>query len=332
MAQNDFLIMGNPKNMDWSNVEPVETTATKGNNPVQFEVTDTFLSSTEYMRRDPSDIIRVNNKYYIWYTKIHKDKPHYPGGWSGSVWYATSEDGHTWEEKGVAIDHSPQNSWDGHGVYTPNIMKYQEKFYLVYTAMPSPFDRKYSQASIGIAVSDSPDGPWVKSENNPIISPGSSLSEADGFLVDDAVFVLNHDKIYIYYKGYPKWIDQEGNNVRASGNTYLMVTKAENPEGPYVKHPLPLFRGHEAVVWKEKDGIGSFSIAWGANKYYKSGKGLLFHDASYSLLLNETNFKIQAAGIFREDFVNEENISRPKWGICMGPNNGLARFDIKWPE
>ena len=115
VAQSDFLIMGNPKNMNWADVEPVETFATNETNPVEFEVSDTFLTSTEYMRRDPSDIIRVNNKYYVWYTRIHKNQPYYPGGWCGSVWYATSEDGRTWEEKGVAIDHGAKNVWDGNG-------------------------------------------------------------------------------------------------------------------------------------------------------------------------------------------------------------------------
>jgi len=44
----------------------------------------------------------------------HK-QPYYPGGWCGSVWYATSEDGRIWEEKGVAIDYGAKNAWDGNG-------------------------------------------------------------------------------------------------------------------------------------------------------------------------------------------------------------------------
>jgi len=45
----------------------------------------------------------------------------------------------------------------------------------------------------------------------------------------------------------------------------------------------------------------------------------------------QKNFKIKAAGLFREDLASDMNPSRPQWGICMGPNNGLARFEIKWP-
>jgi hypothetical protein len=68
-------------------------------------------------RRDPSKIIFHNGKYYVWYTKRHTKVP--PIGmrrakeatdeipsadWDlADIWYATSEDGFTWEEQGVAI-------------------------------------------------------------------------------------------------------------------------------------------------------------------------------------------------------------------------------------
>jgi len=51
----------------------------------------------------------------------HK-QPYCPGGWCGSVWYATSEDGRIWEEKGVAIDHGAKNVWDGNGAEWGRIM------------------------------------------------------------------------------------------------------------------------------------------------------------------------------------------------------------------
>lgn len=57
-------------------------------------------------RRDPSDVIKVGKKHYVWYTKIHSKMengqrtPIYPEGYYGTIWYATSKDnGYTWKEE-----------------------------------------------------------------------------------------------------------------------------------------------------------------------------------------------------------------------------------------
>lgn len=50
------------------------------------------------MRRDPSDIIKVDELYYVWYSK-GPIKP----GYDATVWYATSPDGYEWTEQGQAF-------------------------------------------------------------------------------------------------------------------------------------------------------------------------------------------------------------------------------------
>ncbi|GAF05039.1 glycoside hydrolase family protein [Saccharicrinis fermentans] len=73
-------------------------------------------------RRDPSKIIFENGQYYVWYTK--RDTPVIPVGaknaekandtipstdWDLSeIWYATSKDGFTWKEQGVAVPRPPK--------------------------------------------------------------------------------------------------------------------------------------------------------------------------------------------------------------------------------
>ena len=52
------------------------------------------------MRRDPSDIIKVGDLYYVWYSKGAQAH-----GYDATVWYATSPDGHIWKEKGELIQH-----------------------------------------------------------------------------------------------------------------------------------------------------------------------------------------------------------------------------------
>ena len=120
-------------------------------------------------RRDPSDVIKVGDKWYIWYTKLSRYhngrlRPIYPEGYHGDIWYAVSEDeGHTWKEKGAALNRGKGAEWDAFGILTPNIIKADGKYYLYYTGVRKGFtNRTYKDAdrtAIGVAVADSPDGP-----------------------------------------------------------------------------------------------------------------------------------------------------------------------------
>ena len=80
------------------------------------------------MRRDPSDIIKVGDLYYVWYSK-GKISP----GYDATVWYATSTDGQAWEEKGMALAKGEPGSWEGASVFTPNILVAEDRYWLFYT-------------------------------------------------------------------------------------------------------------------------------------------------------------------------------------------------------
>ena len=122
-------------------------------------------SAKGVMRRDPSDIIKVGQLYYVWYSK-GKISP----GYDATVWYATSEDGHTWTEKGEALAKGEPGSWEGASVFTPNILVAEGHYWLFYTGTSGEFGKGFNPDSkIGIAVSDSPDGPWERLATNPAL-------------------------------------------------------------------------------------------------------------------------------------------------------------------
>ena len=85
------------------------------------------------MRRDPSDIIKVGDLYYLWYSKGKIST-----GYDATVWYATSTDGRKWTEKGMALGKGEAGTWEGASVFTPNILC------LLYTS-PSPRDKRQSR-------------------------------------------------------------------------------------------------------------------------------------------------------------------------------------------
>ena len=178
------------------------------------------------MRRDPSDIIKVGDLYHVWYTKGAQNS-----GYDATIWYATSADGHTWTEQGEALARGPQGSWSEQSVFTPNILVARGRYWLFYTGVPKPFFNqgpRITKTAIGVAVSDSPSGPWNTFQGNPILKASEDPRDFDSMRVDDACLIVRDGKYWLYYKG-----RQWDNTPR---NTKLGVAIADRPEGPYVKH------------------------------------------------------------------------------------------------
>lgn len=313
--------------INWENYEPVDPTPASKDS-VTIKVTSTFLRTPGVIRRDPSDVIRVDGTYYVWYTKVPVGAPNFPGGWTGTLWYATSKDGFDWEEQGQALDKGEEGSWDSPGVYTNNILVYKGKYYIAYTAMSAPFSRQNSQGSIGMATADSPDGPWVKFGNNPMIKPSKNANDPDGFLCDDAVMMVRNGKIWLYYKGYRR-AEKDGLPVRAGRQTYILAATADQPEGPYTKIPQVLHLGHEAVLWKDVNSVGSFCTRTGPKRYFSSKDGINFK--SMNVIIPQ-----KALGLYRADFEEGSNGARPTWGVAaeknQGDGTGLYRIEIVWPD
>ncbi|MFC5624790.1 glycoside hydrolase family 117 protein [Algoriphagus winogradskyi] len=238
------------------------------------------------VRRDPSAMIFENGKYYVWYSKsvgptdgfagdIEKDKV-FP--WDRcDIWYATSEDGWTWKEEGMAVGRGEPGAYDDRSVFTTEIMKHDGVYYLTYQTVKSPYTVRVKN-QIGLAWSDSPDGPWTKSEE-PILSPADNGiwkgEEQDRFAVEkkgdfdshkvhDPCILPYKGKFYLYYKG-----EQMGEEITFGGRQIRHgVAIADNPKGPYVKSEFnPISNsGHEICVWPYNGGIASLITTDGPEK------------------------------------------------------------------
>ena len=123
-------------------------------------------------RRDPSKIIFANGKYYVWYTHRHTPTP--PQGaenctdtipsrdWDlADIWYATSEDGFTWQEQGVAVGRPPKPNPGWRSVTTTDILVWERKYYLYYQAFMEASGTRGDDCPVAVSYADSPDGPWT---------------------------------------------------------------------------------------------------------------------------------------------------------------------------
>jgi predicted GH43/DUF377 family glycosyl hydrolase len=166
-------------------------------------------------RRDPSDVIQVDGTYYLWYTKTEKQY----SGYDASIWYASSNDGKTWVERGEALGRGAIGGWDEHSVFTPNILKAMGKYYLFYTGVKPTdgnLDGKFENnsindiTSIGSAEANHPDSLFVRISPDPVLKISERADDFDSYRVDDACLIFKDNKYLLYYKGRSRKQSEEG--------------------------------------------------------------------------------------------------------------------------
>ncbi|MFI3325653.1 MAG: family 43 glycosylhydrolase [Clostridia bacterium] len=298
-------------------------------------------------RRDPSSILKVDDTYYVWYSKSYGahvgfntgdlDAKVFPWDYC-DIWYATSKDGYTWEEQGIAVKRGEKGAYDERSVFTPEAMTYDGKFYLVYQTVENPYVNRVHE-NIAIAVSDSATGPFVKSDK-PILEPTkdgvwegdidnrflvSEKGSFDSHKVHDPLLFAFKGKFYLYYKGEPM-----GEQMYMGGReTKWGVAIADNILGPYERSPYnPVTNsGHETCLWQYNGGMAAFLRTDGVEK-----NTLQFAE-------DGINFEIksvikggpEACGPFRDAESFENPLQGMNWGLSHNIDHKwghIIRFDI----
>ncbi len=231
----------------------------------QFKYSD--LKGFEYndydgtiTRRDPSKIILHDGKYYVWYT--YRKTPVPPRGAAKSndtipssdwdlaeIWYATSEDGFTWEEKGVAIERPEKPLVGWRSVTTTDILIWESKYYLYYQGFMEASGTRGDDCPVAVSYADSPDGPWTP--YNEIVIPNGNEGEWDQYSIHDPYPLVHEGKIYLYYKSD---FGERPDKIRMQG-----LAIADHPLGPFNKHPLNpvITSGHETSLFPFRRGVAA---------------------------------------------------------------------------
>lgn len=307
------------------------------------------------VRRDPSDVIFVDDLFYIWYTKVVEGDFLYPEGYQGAIWYATSPDGINWTEQGEALGKEEDGSFDDFGVYTPNIMysPYTQKYYLYYTGVPKdPKDstRFIAGGCIGVASAESPDGGldgWKRSnKGQPVLRTLEQRTQGKfgGTHVDDAVLVMRNEKCYMYHKGLPSADESEKLGL-PKGTTPMGLAIGTQPDEVFTPRLLDSIQGfliqagHEVLVWEHGEGLAALP----AGHYRpKTKNDFTVHYSVDGIHFNPVGGKVpnidklRAPGLYRPALVKPDaDRPEPQWGICMtsyGTDAGLQRFIFEYVE
>ncbi len=280
--------------------------------------------STTVMRRDPSDVIKVGDQYFLWYTRgavFH--------GYDSTIWYATSKDGRSWEERGEALARGGPGTWDEQSVFTPSILVAEGKYWLFFTAVPKPFTNegdRVTKSAIGVAVSDAPEGPWRKLAQNPVLRTSGDATHFDSMRVDDACLLVREGSYWLYYKG------RQWDNT--PGNTKMVVAFASSPGGPYVKakgNPI-IPAGHEVLVWPRGRGVVAMINIGppGLRKTLQYAEDGL----NFTKLADLPGVPAAAGGYRPEAFTDSGRGEMIAWGISIDSRPDvlpfLQRFECHW--
>lgn len=133
---------------------------------------------------DPYILLGTDGTYYMYGTSENLN---------GFKAYS-SKDLSEWKDEGVVYKGDNPESWGIDCFWAPEVYERDGKYYLWYSA-----NWKYNPTQegenfrIGVAVSDSPVGPFVQMSNEPVFDPGYPIIDAN-LLFDD-----ENDKVYLYY-------------------------------------------------------------------------------------------------------------------------------------
>lgn len=277
-----------------------------------------------------------DGKYHMYVSRFPKSLPFHPG------WMVASEIVHAVSDKiqgpytfsDVALPSRGAQYWDGKSTHNPRIFYHKGKYYLIYMGSTHPFenptydeltlDSKWcivgrANKRIGLAVAESPYGPW-KRMDEPIIKtePNTFYS----FLTSNPSPVIQEDgSVLMIFKGRHYTDDDKYSSMS------LGVAYAKNIEGPYVvlNNKQPIFQvdgqgeAEDPFLWKDsegyhiifKDHVAKFTGERGGGAMAHSSDGINWtvdpDPKAYSLTVEWEDDSIGKQGQLERPFIYFEN-------------------------
>ncbi|MFE9644096.1 family 43 glycosylhydrolase [Streptomyces sp. NPDC006365] len=182
------------------------------------------------LNADPN-IVRFGDTFYIYPTTDG-----FPG-WSGTQFKAySSKDLVHWKDHGVILDLGPDISWADSRAWAPTMEEKNGKYYFYFSA----------DTNIGVAVSDSPTGPFKDPLGKPLVARGAYT----GQMIDPAVFTDDDGQSYLYWgNGRAYVVPLNDDMVSFDASKVTDITPSGYNEGTFVIKR----KGTYYFMWSEND-------------------------------------------------------------------------------
>lgn len=277
-----------------------------------------------------------DGKYHMFVSRFPKSLPFHPGWMIASeIVHATSDTPEgPYKFSDIALPARGAQYWDGRSTHNPRILKYKNKYYLIYMGSTHPFaNPTYEQLTldspwctigrsnkrIGLAVADSPYGPW-KRFDEPILKtkPNTFYS----FLVSNPSPIIQEDgSVMMIFKGRTYIGDNKFSDM-ALGMAY-----APSIEGPYkvLNDDQPIFlvngqgEAEDPFLWKDnkgyhaifKDHVSKFTGEQGGGVMAHSKDGIRWtvdkDPKAYSRTVEWEDGKVEMQGQLERPFLLFDN-------------------------
>ncbi|MGW7048064.1 family 43 glycosylhydrolase [Streptomyces avermitilis] len=189
---------------------------------------------------DP-DIQYLDGRYWIYPTTDG-----FPG-WGGTRFKAfSSKDLVHWKDHGVILDLGPDVAWADKNAWAPAIAERDGKYYFYFCA----------EQQIGVAVADSPAGPFKDALGKPLIAKG----QLAGQMIDPAVFTDDDGTSYLYWgNGHGYVVPLNDDMVSFDATKLKDITQPDFREGSFVVKR----QGTYYFMWSEDDtGSENYHVSY----------------------------------------------------------------------
>lgn len=200
-------------------------------------------------------------KFHLFYSRWPRNLGHYAWVTHSEVAHAVADSAFgPFKFAGVTLPARDAEYWDGLCTHNPTVVRFGKKYYLYY--MGNTGDGKASKdlnwthrnnQRVGVAVADSPDGPWTRS-NTPLIAPTPGFHDAL-CLANPSVTQRPDGTYLMVYKA----VADKGKKPFGGPVVHIVAT-SDSPTGPFKKHPDPVFTkpgekfaAEDPFIWRGKD-------------------------------------------------------------------------------
>ncbi len=310
--------------------------------------------------RDPGYIVWCGSmikgddgKYHLFYSRWPEKLGHYAWVTSSEVAHAVADSPFgPFKFADVTLPARGARFWDGLCTHNPTVTRFGGKYYLYY--MGNTGDGKQVEGlnwshrnnqRIGVAVADSPGGPWTRMDQ-PLIGPSEGLHDAL-CMANPSVTQRPDGGCLMVYKAVGK-----KKALPFGGPVVHLVAMADKPTGPFKKLPDPVFTNpgssfaaEDPFIWRGPDrywaivkdfkgafsGTGKTSLA-----LFESSDGVQWHPAKHPLvsgleLRRDDGTVLQLEKLERPQLLLENG--EPSVLVCAAaPSGQLAKsFSVQIP-
>ena len=207
---------------------------------------------------DPACLKDSDGTYYLYVTS-----PGYPC-FSSKNLYEWKYEGKVFENPGTEKTHV---KWAKKNFWAPEVLKFNGKYYLNYTASKNANTPK----RIGMAVSDSPTGPFVDVADTAFFTH----SEAQGS-IDSHIFIDDDGRAYMYYS---KAMSENFVPEIGTNRSEICVVELAKDLSKAITEPI-------VIAYPEQ----SWEFMPDRQYYWNEGAVMLKHDSKYYLMYSANNY------------------------------------------